>query len=140
MVTDLELNTFYDTGKGYNEDEAYFVSEQYEAEGMIRFTVPVEGNVRCLRVDPALCPCVVLLREAVMEEDGTVLADTGVFQRYLKSNAVSGKPAFVFTTDDPNMEWDLKKFRRRESSGKTRFVHFTLQMCGLPSTMADAMR
>ena len=135
------VRVYYDTGKGYNEDEAYFVSEQYEAEGMIRFTVPVEGNVRCLRVDPALCPCVVLLRNtALTEEDGTVLADTGAFQRYLKSNAVSEKPALVFTTDDPNMEWDLKKFHRRESSGKTRFVHFTLQMCGLPSTMADAMR
>ncbi len=31
------VRVYYDTGKGYNEDEAYFVSEQYEAEGMIRF-------------------------------------------------------------------------------------------------------
>ena len=135
------VRVYYDTGKGYNEDEAYFVSERYEEEGMIRFAVPVQGNVRRLRVDPALCPCVVLLRDAVMmAEDGTVLADAGAFRRFLTSNAVTEQPALVFATDDPNMEWDIKKLRRRENSAKTRFVHFTLQMCGLPSTMAAAMR
>lgn len=135
-----ELNSiqvYYDTGRGFSEEESYWIGEQYQEEGLVTFTVTVPEEAQRLRVDPAICPCVVLIRNARINE-----AEQKVVRRLVRVNGrhyTNG--SIVYTTMDPSMEWDLKKLRRKAGipEGEDFDLELTLQMAGLPSTMAQAM-
>ena len=88
-------------------------------------------------MDPAICPCVVLIRNARINE-----AEQKAVRRLVRVNGrhyTNG--SIVYTTMDPSMEWDLKKLRRKAGipEGEDFDLELTLQMAGLPSTMAQAM-
>ena len=93
--------------------------------------------MRSLRVDPAICPCVAMLRKVtVQDEDATAL-----FRKLMRSNGAAGPGgSVVFATSDPNMVFDMKKIRRKCGARGVMRVTLTIQMAGLPSTMAEAMR
>lgn len=132
------VQVYFDTGKGYNAEESYDVAEDYQKEGMIHFIISVPSGAVRLRVDPASCPCICMLRGAWIEDrDITKLAD--------RSMKVNGRKytngSIVYTTSDPNMEWDLRKIRRKTGMNQDSSFELGLeiQMAGLPSTMAEAM-
>jgi len=135
------VQVYLDTGKGYNEDESYFVPKAYGSEGLITFTVHIPAEARRLRIDPALCPCICLIREAAYGGAGTA-----TLQETAKSNGKKlGRGQFIFTDADPRVEWDLRRFgrlRRKagESAREGADLTITLQMAGLPSTMAAQLR
>ena len=131
------IQVYFDTGRGFSEEESYWVSEHYEEEGMVTFTVSVPAEARTLRVDPAICPCMVMIREA-----GAGNADRRTISRLARANGrryTNG--SIVYTTMDPSLEWDLKKLRKKAGipEGEDFDLELTLQMVGLPSTMAKAM-
>lgn len=128
------VQIYTDTGAGYSEDTSYFIDAEYQGEGEITFAVKVEENVRRLRIDPALCPCITVLREARI--DGRTVSS---FERYMKSNGTQCDGAVVFATADPAMEWDMKRIRRAERIKGGMECRFTIMMAGIPSGMAAAM-
>ncbi len=138
-----QIQVYFETGNGYNESESYFVGDHYGEEGLITFAINVPEDARHLRVDPTLCPALVVLREAVIEGDDKE-QDTALLQKMIKTNGKDlGNGAFLFTTNDPNMEWNVEKLRkktRRAGVPGAMKVTLTLQMSGLPSTMAAAIR
>ena len=131
------IQVYYDTGRGFSEEESYWVEERYAEEGMVTFAVEITPEVRKLRVDPALCPCVVMIRDAHAGN-----AERNAIARLVRTNGrhyTNG--SIVFTGMDPAMEWDLKRLRRKAGvpEGENFTLELTLQMAGLPSTMAKAM-
>ena len=131
------VQVYFDTGNGYNEKESYFVDEPYQGEGMIAFSVEVKDEVKKLRIDPALCPCLVVLHDARLG---------GISNSYLlKSVSHNGKKgiggSILFTTADPNMEWDMGKVRRKAGVKKDELrLSFVIQMSGLPASMAETIK
>ena len=112
------------------------MEQPYQGEGMITFTAEVPENARALRVDPALCPCVVLVHD--MRLDGRATPWTARLMRTNGTPAAGG--SVVFATGDPAMTWDMAKLRRKTGIRGACRVTMTLQMSGLPATMAAAMR
>lgn len=131
------VQVYTDTGKGFSEEESYFVEQPYQGEGMITFRVHVPETVRKLRIDPALCPCVVLLHQA-----GTEKGQTDTFRKFLQCNGTRiGEETMVFSTADPWMVWDMGKIRKKAGLGTGGLeLLFTLQMTGIPGTMAACMK
>ncbi len=131
------IQIYYDTGRGYHEEESYWLGKHYEEEGIASFTLEVPGNAVRLRLDPAICPCVVLLRDG---KAGT--ADRKIIDRLMRTNGRKyTNGSIVYTTFDPSIEWDLRKLRRKAGiAEKEPFaMKLSLQMAGLPATMAQAM-
>jgi len=130
------VQVYFDTGKGYSEEESFFVDEPYQGEGMITFHVDLPAEARRLRIDPALCPCVVLLHS--MRLNGQTLA---AGDKLMKTNGRREKDgSLFFTTFDPSMEWDAEKLRRKAGArGDKLRVSFTIQMAGIPATMAASL-
>ena len=59
-----------------------------------------------------------------------------LYDKNMKCNGTKQQGgSIVFTTHDPNLEWNMEKIRKKAGSGD--LVHVTLQMTGLPSTMAQ---
>ena len=57
------IQIYEDRGEGYKEEESYFVKDAYEGENLIHLTLSVDGNVKMLRVDPAMDYCAVKIKE-----------------------------------------------------------------------------
>ncbi len=136
------IQVYFDTGSGFNEKESYFEGNTYMEEGVCEFTVDVPRNVKRLRIDPALCPCIVFLKDASFLKAGR-----DQFLRKLRTNGTAVKNgSFLFTTSDPNMVWDMGRLRRKaglgfnpKEDGSADTIRFVLQMTGIPSTMAKGI-
>lgn len=140
------VQVYYDTGSGYREEESYWPEEYYKEEGRVTFSVEITDKVRRLRVDPALCPCIVLLRSAQivrLRGEKESRSDCGRWlNRQMQINGHKYTDgSIVYTTHDPSMEWELRRLRRKAGlSAQEPFrLELTLQMAGLPATMAQAM-
>ena len=128
---------YFDTGSGWREEESEFIREGYADEGIITFPVSVDAGVGNLRVDPALCPCVELIRDIRLDGQS---AKT-VFDKYMKTNGTRCEGgSVVFTGQDPWFSWDMEKIRRKLGKTGTLELTFELQLAGLPATMAEQMR
>ena len=133
---------YTDTGKGFSEAESYFLDQNYGEEGRITFTVPVPENVRNLRIDPALCPCVCLIRGIRIGTSGNDLRDeTLLFEKRVKTNGKDcGGGTYLFSSHDPWFVTDTAKLKRKAGVSGNALLEITLQMSGLPGTMAEAMK
>ena len=135
------VQIYCDTGSGYREEDSWFIDDVYREEGMISFDITVPADAVKLRVDPTLCPCIVLLRDVWLEDEDV----TEKANRQLRCGGRRySNGSMVFTDDDPWIEWKVKDLRRmgreRIPSGEEFTMGLTIQMAGLPSTMAEAMR
>ncbi len=97
------IQIYEDRGQGFKEETSYFAEEYLmEEEQGLCLSLPVDGDVRQIRIDPAFADCIVRIRElkwndrdmvwngknSVLSTNGTALDDTG---------------SFVFSTEDPNL-------------------------------------
>ena len=130
-----EIRIYEDTGAGFSEEHAYAPAKRYADEGIVSLELNVSPSVRALRLDPANCPCVCLLHHADVEGAGEAL-----LERYRKTNAVMGGNVFVFGTHDPWIVWDMEKIRKKLHRKDAFTLRLTLQMNGIASTMAEAVR
>ncbi len=129
------VQVYYDRGHGFSEEDSVFLPETYGDEGRITVILEVPEDVKRLRVDPAICPCVVLLNEGKMNGRAT--------QALLRPETAADKEsgAYLFLNGDPWFMWDMEKLKRAAGvSGAVSEVELTWQMAGLPQTMADAMK
>lgn len=97
------VQIYEDRGQGFLEETSYFADEYLAEEGQeLHLSLPVDADVRQIRIDPAFAACIVRIRElkwngrdliwsgknSVLSSNGTGLDDTG---------------SFVFPTEDPGL-------------------------------------
>ncbi len=131
------VQVYYDRGEGFSEADSFFLKEHYEEEGLIRFTLEIPGDVRSLRIDPAICPCVAMVRR--IDREGESCRELLKKPRH---NGIAAAGGVLFTTSDPWFMWNLSKEQKkagRNGENGTLKLYFELQMAGLPSTMAQAL-
>lgn len=134
----LGVKCYFDTGNGYNENEVTEIEQLYQEESTMSFDVKVPGNVRFFRLDPCSVPCLVMLRDICIGENQD---SRRLFMKYRRHNGTeSAGGTILYATSDPWMDWDLAKIRRKCGLAGNRpepdTIHITLQMAGIPGTMA----
>lgn len=135
----LRVQIYEDRGKGFSEEESYFLQDAYVGEELVETEFTLDGNVRSVRIDPALCPCVCKVREFTFNGKPVSVSDkkrVGVNGRLLRPAEGSGDmPGVVFPTEDPNMTLHLEGFERNAED----VVTLKLEVVKLPADLAKDM-
>lgn len=138
----LSIQVYYDRGQGFREEDSFFTRETYGEENRVTVTIPVAGDITGLRVDPALCPCFVVLSGAEAAGTDGVYRNAPVFRKIMKTNGRPDRSGCVtYLTSDPHMEFDLRKVRHalRLSKDAAFTAKLSLQIATMPGTMAKAL-
>lgn len=140
----LRLNRvqiFEDRGRGFSEEESYFVLDAFKTENLIDLELYVERDVELLRIDPAFLPCAVIIREMtlngrdILSGWANILTANGSVQASANPGDGLFCPVIVFPTDDPNVNIRLNLLERRERN----VLHVRMEMVGLIMPLAQEM-
>jgi len=106
------VQIYEDKGAGFREEDSYFVQDAYQGDHLIELKLKVSEDVKMLRIDPGLCPCVVKFREVTWNGEIMPLEKRKLFSvngRIVKPVEKAGGyyPCVVFATNDPNMTFTL---------------------------------
>lgn len=94
------IQLYFDRGEGFSEADSYYMPDVYIDDVTVKAQIPLDGNVRRIRIDPADLSCMVKIEE--MELNGLPIP---MQKRYVESNGKQVKPgSYVFATQDPNIE------------------------------------
>ena len=116
------VQIYEDTGEGCSEEQSYFVREAYQGDQLIELKLSFRDNVKLLRIDPAMCPCMVkILRmtlngQRVPLEKRKVLLVNGRVVKPGDREADVYQPSLVFPTEDPNININLEGLELRETN------------------------
>ena len=135
----LRVQIYEDCGSGYSEQTSRFLKDVYQGEEQVEFTLPVSGNVKQLRIDPALCSCVCKIQEMTFNGVAVPLQNKKVF-------AVNGKlmkaaegdknhPSVVFPTEDPNMNINIEELQPKAEN----MLYVKMEVVKLPLAIAQDM-
>ncbi|MCM1118737.1 MAG: class I SAM-dependent methyltransferase [bacterium] len=132
------VQIYEDTGAGYTEENSYFLKQAYVDDTRIEVELSVGGNVRMLRVDPAMdCGICNILElcfngETVPLNASKVLVVNGSL---LKCRAMDGSmhQTAVFSTKDPNININIARLKPRAEN--TLFMR--LEMVRMPMQMVE---
>ena len=98
-ILDERIQIYFDNGKGFQEENSYYMPDVYEDESLVCAQIPFDGNVKTLRIDPADCSCMVKILK--LDLNG---ADVPFQKKFIQTNGKMVKPGcYVFDTQDPNL-------------------------------------
>ena len=98
------VQVYEDKGNGYSEDMSYFVEDAYQGEHSLEMVLKVDGDVKHLRIDPAMDSCICRIKEFTFNGEAVPFANR-------KAVTINGKMAvntMVFATKDPNINLHLE--------------------------------
>lgn len=126
------VQIYEDRGRGYTEEESYFVQEAYQGENLIELELKVSGDVRMLRIDPAMDTCMVKILELTLNGEAVPMDRK---KNILVNGRVAKPGSFVFPTEDPNINIVMTGLKR--SAENT--LHTCMEIVRLPHDMARDM-
>ena len=135
------VQVYEDTGAGMNEEQSYFVREAYQGENYIELTLEVSGDVKMLRIDPALDSCMVRIEEMLWNgervplEKRKVLLVNGRIIPPSDKNAPVYCPSMVFPPTDPNINIHLELLNRQSKN----ILYTRMEVSRLPLKLAQDM-
>jgi len=136
----MRVQIYEDTGAGYSEEQSCFIPESYEGDSVIEFSYEVSGNVKMLRIDPAMesCMCKVLEMtfngERVPLQKRKVMITNGRVAKGQEEDDVY-RPIIVFPTADPNINIGISELQVKP----TNTLYAKLEVARLPLKMAQDM-
>ena len=98
------VQVYEDKGAGYSEETAYFVEDAYIGEHELEITLKVGGDVKHLRIDPAMDSCVCRVKEFTFNKEEIPFTNR-------KAVTINGRMAgssMVFATCDPNINLHIE--------------------------------
>ena len=129
----MRVQIYEDMGNGFLEEHSYFVNNAYQGKNHIHFTATAGNQVKKLRIDPAMCSCVVKINEVLLNGNKIALG-----RKVLTTNGQKTKgeqPVIVFGTDDPNICLDLLGVKSQYENKIT----VDMEITELPAEMAEAL-
>lgn len=137
------VQIYEDTGNGYSEDASYFLPEAYQGEDKIEFSISVSGNVHMLRIDPAMEPCMVKIKELLWNgqpipvNNRKRMVTNGKVLRSVSKETGRQEPSVVFDTEDPNINIHVEALERKADN----ILYASMDIVKLPPEMAaDVVR
>lgn len=130
-ILDQRIQIYYDRGNGFSEEESCYMPDIYVNEYEIEAEVPLDGNVRGLRLDPADRSCMVKIKELRLNE-----TDVPLQKKYIQTNGKMVKAGcYVFDTQDPNL---CIRVSELPMSGEN-ILHVRMELTPVPADMAKDM-
>lgn len=127
-ILDKRIQVYFDSGRGFSEEESRYIPDIYEDEFTMETELLFDGNVRAVRIDPADRPCVLKIKEMLL--NGTTVP---LQKKYLTSNGSQTKNGcFLFATADPNFTVQVSELPMQ---GENRF-HIRMELSPLPEELA----
>lgn len=131
------VQIYEDLGAGYREESSYFVPDAYQGENLVEFSADVSGDVKNLRIDPAMDSCIVKIQELTWNEKPV---DVGNKRLVVANGRVAFAkeaklPSIVFSTTDPNINIRLERLSRLENNK----LNVKLEIVRIPAAMAEDM-
>ena len=130
------VQIYEDKGQGHQEEGSYFVQDAYQGENLIAFSAEVGGDVKNLRIDPAMDSCIVKIQE--MTWNGLSVDATNRRLVVANGRVAAGEsllPSIVFPTTDPNINIRLERLNRLENNK----LNVKMEIVRLPMAMAVDM-
>lgn len=98
-ILDQRIQIYYDRGNGFSEADSFYMPDVYVDEFRMEAEIPVDGNVKALRLDPADRSCMIKITELSL--NGTVIP---LQKKWIETNGKMIKSGcYVFDTQDPNI-------------------------------------
>ncbi len=95
------VQLYPDCGAGFAEDTSLFLSDCYRGEEAVEVEYQLPQDIRNLRVDPCMFPCLVSVEKVTVGEREIPL-------RKIRTNGKSiSRGGFIFATDDPGLTLQL---------------------------------
>lgn len=108
------FQVYVDAGEGFSEEQSFFIPNVYPDRSRVNVQIPFGKEVRALRLDPALVPC--LLYDVKLCVNGRCVYEQmpGAKEASAASDCTVSMNGFqaaggamVFTTNDPNLTVNL---------------------------------
>lgn len=118
-----KIKIYADTGRGFNEEEAYYLEEGYDEQESAQIQIEVPSNALRMRIDPCEDYSVSYISEIVLNGKVLDIKDNKrvyINGRKLKESGVGGITT-VFFNDDPNIVVEVSDLVR--STGNTMVVN-----------------
>lgn len=130
-ILDQRIQIYYDRGNGFSEADSFYMPDVYADEFRIEAEIPLDGNVRALRVDPADRSCMVKITELYLND--TIIP---LQKKYVETNGNTIHPGcYVFDTQDPNI---VLKVAELPMTGDN-ILSVKMELTSMPADMAQDM-
>ena len=93
----MRIQVYEDTGKGFSENESYFLNRSENGENKISFNF--SNKIKKLRLDPCMCKSVIEVNDIRINGKRVGLLNTII----LTNGKKIGKNRFIFDSSDPNI-------------------------------------
>ncbi len=98
-ILEQRIQIYFDRGKGFVEEDSFYMPDVYTDEHRIEAEIPVDGNVKAVRLDPADRSCMVKIEELCM--NGAAIS---LHKKQVEINGKTVKSGcYIFDTQDPNI-------------------------------------
>lgn len=126
------VQVYEDRGRGYSEEDSYFVQDAYQTESLVELNLSVSGDVHTLRIDPMMDSCIVKITEMTFNGERVPLEKRKLL--LVNGRSTGGEqPSIVFATTDPNIGVDLNLLDRRAAN----LLYVSLEVTRLPMKAAQ---
>lgn len=130
-ILDQRIQIYYDRGNGFSEGDSFYMPDIYVDECRIEAEIPVDGNVRALRLDPADRSCMVKILKLSL--NGTPVP---LQKKWVETNGKTIRPGcYVFDTQDPNINIKIAEL---PMTGEN-ILAIKLELAPIPEDMARDM-
>lgn len=133
MAGICRVQVYEDDGKGFSEENSYFVKDAYVGEQDVEVTLSVDGNVQILRIDPAMTSCVVTVEELLFNGVPVPTQDKKIF--YTNGKVARPSATCIFSTTDPNLYIKVADLDRKAENE----LFARLKVVPVPERMAADM-
>lgn len=128
-ILNERIQLYFDRGAGFSEEDSYYMPDVYTDDVTIEAEIPLDGNVRRLRIDPADVSCMVKIE--AMDLNGLPIP---MQKKYIETNGKQVKPgSYVFATQDPNIEIRVSEL---PMSGEN-ILNVKMKVSSITSDMAE---
>ena len=115
-TADSHVQVYEDSGKGFREEQSYFVEHALSHCDEMELTLQVPVGMKALRIDPCEEPCLIQIKRLWWNGEEQFL------DKQIETNGIKGKgaknsyPEYVFATRDPNFTISLDKLVNSDKS------------------------
>jgi len=137
------VQVYEDKGNGYSEEESYFIPDAYIGSSKIEFEIEVSGDVKMIRIDPAMDYCMVKIQKMDFNEMPVPVENRKIMITNGKVANASDKesgPSVVFATNDPNINIKLESLERKASNKLVVEMEIVRIPQGIAEDMAGAVK
>lgn len=122
------IQIYPDQGQGFQEETSYFVNDAHVDEQQVELNLTLEGNLRKLRIDPAMESCIIQIDEFTWNGEKIPFQN----KKAVTSNGRQAGDTVIFATSDPNLTLHLDQLQKKAENSlrlKMKVIPMREEIC-----------